>query len=539
MVNNMTTVKKFLEENPLVDHDLVQGKPDWLAFRIDHDGASEANSALGLSKKFKRTDLLHAKHTRIPREFSKFVEEVVFRKGHDLEALARPIAEAKLGESLFPLTCSRGGLSASCDGLTMDGGIGWEHKQWNKDLAAAVEAGELPDEFMPQPQQCLLVTGAKKWIFTVSDGTEDNFVSMEILPDPKWFKRIIAGWEQFNKDLAVYEPQEYIPAATATPTKDLPAITYQMNGLSLTTNLNDEVKPLIMDLVEASKTPLESDQDFADLEALCKKFKLAEDQCALVAQQAVGEIKDVAAFGNDLKELSGIMRQARLDGEKKVVSEKKARKEAMVLKARTQYNEHVASLQAEIAGINISLLLDAPDFAGAIKGLKKMSAMQEALDNMLANDGKVSADEIAKAVREKLAWCKDNAGGKHHLFPDLQALMAKPYEDFCNTIKLRIAEAEAAAKAEAEAKLKAEEEARLKAEQDSQRGDDQEVAATVPASSAPESASPSPSNPDVVVRHQSEISEFLAERKYKDGGRIHSILVEFVKFQAERQKVAA
>ena len=167
MVNNMADLQKFISENELVEHELIQGTPEWEAFRLEHDGASEATVALGLSKKTMRNEMLHAKHTGIAKEFSKFVEEKIFPNGHKVEALARPIIMQKYGIRLFPITCSRGRLSASCDGVTMDGETGWEHKQWNADLAAAVAASELPEDYMAQPQQCMLVTGAKRWIFTV------------------------------------------------------------------------------------------------------------------------------------------------------------------------------------------------------------------------------------------------------------------------------------------------------------------------------------------------------------------------------------
>lgn len=464
-----------IHNEELIEHDLIQGTPEWYSFRLEHDGSSEAAAMLGLSKKIKRTELLHIKHTGIGKEFSDFVQKIL-DNGHEVEALARPIIERKFDIRLFPLTYSRGRPSASCDGITMDCSIGWEHKQWNKELAESVRNGILPDENWPQVQQALMVTGAEKWIFTVSDGTEDNMVSMEILPDSEKLERIRAGWHQFNKDRAAYVPPEVIQPAVAAPIRDLPAIVYKLTGTALSTNLHEDVKPAILALVEQSKKSLETDQDFADLDALCKKFGEAEKQCALVAGQAVGEIKDVDTFCKDLKELQEIMRQARLTGEKKVASEKDARKVAMVAEANKQYAKHVAGLQNEIPSIRLHLLLKAPDFAGSIKGLKSLASMQDALNNALANEGKVKADAVAKDVRNKLAWCKEHAAGMSMLFPDLQSLIGMEMEAFKAVIENRIAkhkqeeadkverirseeEAKARAKVEAEAKAKAEQEA--------------------------------------------------------------------------------
>lgn len=131
---------------------------------------------LGLSPYMKRSELLHIKHTGTPQEFSDYVQERVLDRGHAVEALARVLVEEDIGEELFPVTCAEGKLSASCDGLTMAGDIAFEHKQWNEELALAVENGNVPDSHMPQCQQIMLVTGAERVRFVVSDGTRDRMV---------------------------------------------------------------------------------------------------------------------------------------------------------------------------------------------------------------------------------------------------------------------------------------------------------------------------------------------------------------------------
>src|SRR6185312_17185227 len=100
-------------------HNLVQGSPEWLQFRLEKFGASEAAAMMGLSPLVKRNELLHMKHTCMPQEFSDWVQKNILDYGHEVEALARPIVEEMIGEDLYPVTCSLGKLSASCDGLTM------------------------------------------------------------------------------------------------------------------------------------------------------------------------------------------------------------------------------------------------------------------------------------------------------------------------------------------------------------------------------------------------------------------------------------
>ena len=189
-----------------VTHDLLQGSDEWAQFRLTHCGASEAAAMLGISKKVKRNELLHMKHTGTAKEFSDWVQENILDEGHRLEASARPCVEMQLGEDLYPVTMSIGHISASCDGLTMDERTAWEHKQFNQELFDSLTAGVLPEEHMPQAMQVLMVTGAERLIFTCSDGTDENMVSLETKPNQAWFDNLIDGWNQFRKDLAEYVP---------------------------------------------------------------------------------------------------------------------------------------------------------------------------------------------------------------------------------------------------------------------------------------------------------------------------------------------
>lgn len=137
----------------MIKHKLIQGSPEWVAFRLEHDGASEAAAMLGLSRKNTRNELLHMKHTGMSKEFSEFVQRNILDKGHKVEALARPLIEEAIGDDLYPVTCSNGRLSASCDGLTMgvEGGeIAFEHKQWNAEHSEMVRNNIMPEEHIPQ-----------------------------------------------------------------------------------------------------------------------------------------------------------------------------------------------------------------------------------------------------------------------------------------------------------------------------------------------------------------------------------------------------
>src|SRR5690606_34320605 len=104
-----------------------QGSPAWDAFRRSHFTASEAAAMLGVSKYMTRDQLLALKTTGLAPE-TPAAQQAVFDRGHAAEAAARSIAEEIIGSELFPCTIEddAGELSASMDGLTVLGDIGWE-----------------------------------------------------------------------------------------------------------------------------------------------------------------------------------------------------------------------------------------------------------------------------------------------------------------------------------------------------------------------------------------------------------------------------
>ena len=276
---------------PIV-HSLVQGTPEWEAFRLHYHGASEAAAMLGLSTNMKRNELLHVKKTGTPKEFSQFVQERILDRGHELEALARPLVEEDLGEDLYPVTYSMGKESASCDGLTMLGDIAFEHKQWNEELAELVRQSIVPDSHMPQCQQILMVTGAERVRFTVSDGTRERFVWVDVTPDPKWFDRIRAGWDQFDKDLAEYEPKETDVKPIGRTPETLPALRLQVSGQVTASNLN-EFKEHALAVFAGINRELTTDQHFADAEKTVKWCGEVESRLAAAKEHALSQTASI------------------------------------------------------------------------------------------------------------------------------------------------------------------------------------------------------------------------------------------------------
>ncbi|WP_343743122.1 YqaJ viral recombinase family protein [Herbaspirillum huttiense] len=425
-------------------HDLQQGSPEWEQFRLTHYGASEAAVMLGISPKGTRSELLRLKYLGDSKQFSDWVRENILDKGHESEALARPITSDEIDDDLYPRVCSAQimpawasfEMSASTDGLTLSKRVAWEHKHWNDSLAESVRAGVLPDEYMPQCQQIMMVTGAQKVIFTVSDGTRENRVSMEVLPDAEWQERILAGWCQFDKDLAAYQLPEAEKVLAAEPVLALPAVAVQVSGQIEVRQNFKTFEAALRNFLESSliREP-QTDQDFVDLDGQIKMMKEAEAALDAAEAQMLAQINTVDEAKRQKDMLAKLLRDNRLMAEKLLASEKDRRRAELIETARKAMTAHGEALQSEIQGVRLAVAM--PDFAGAIKGLKSLTSMKEKLDAALAN-GKAAADMAAADIRKKLAWLSEHADEHRALLADLQQLVAKPMEDFQLTITSRI-----------------------------------------------------------------------------------------------------
>lgn len=415
-------------------HDLIQGTEAWHEFRLRHFGSSEAAAMLGLSTKTKRTELLHAKHTGIAKEFSEWLQVNVLDHGHEVEAKARPIIERIFGIELGPVTCSIGKLSASCDGLTMFHDTAFEHKQWNEALAAAVRAKQLPEEHMPQCQQIAMVTGAERVIFVVSDGTEENMEYMEVLPDPAWAQRIEAGWEQFEKDLAEYVPQAAEVKAVGRAPETLPALLVEISGQVTNTNL-PAFKAQALAVFQNINRDLQTDEDFADADKTAKWCQGVEDRLKAAKEHALSQTASIDELFRALDEISAEARRTRLDLGKLVEARKQAMKEEIVAGGVAAFREHMTSLNTAIGKDYMPAIV--ADFGGAIKGLRSLTSMRDAVATTLAN-AKIQADAKFKTIMANMNWLREHAQDYIGLFADTKTLVLKEHDDFKAVVQLRI-----------------------------------------------------------------------------------------------------
>ncbi len=444
-------------------HNVVPGSAEWLQLRTGYRTASEAPAMMGASKYQTRTALLYQKKTGVSPDVDGYTQGL-FDRGHKTEAEARAIVETMIDDDLYPVTCTddAGYLLASLDGRTYSGSILFEHKLWSEDLAAQVRAKELTPHYYWQMEQQLLVTGAEMVIFVCSDGTEDNFVQMEYRAVPGRSEQLMAGWEQFDADLAAYVPTEAVAPVVAAPQLGLPAVSITVNGsIALVDNLDKFGQALKAYVERINKKP-ETDQDFADLESNVKALKAAEDALDAAESGALAQTDSIDTMRKTVALYRETARSNRLLIEKLVKAEKEARRMAIISEAVAELHTHIRKCNDRIGKPYMPAIPG--DFAGVVKGLKSLDSMKDKVSTELARC-KIAANEAADRIQANLET--KGLHGYSFLFADIATLCLKPAEDFQNTVTARITthEAQEAARLESEReKIRAEEQAKAQRE---------------------------------------------------------------------------
>ena len=444
--------------------------------RVSHFNASDCAAMLGCSPYTSRDELLHRMHTGLAPEVDAATQRR-FDNGHRAEALARPLAEQIIGEELAPLVGVSGKFSASFDGLTMMGDTAWEHKLLGQQLSYDPwdegNGDHLPLHYRAQLEHQMIVSGAERVLFMASKWNGDDLVEERhcwYAGDMKLRDQIIAGWSQFEKDLVAYTPAERAAPVTAAPMDNLPAVVVQVQGaLTVAGNL-PAFGQALRSFIERIPLKPATDQQFADAEAACKALKKAEDALTQAEDGALAQISDVEQMRRAVADLKELARTTRLATEKLVKAEKDARRTEKVMAARAEFDKHVARLQLDIKGVR--LMVPAPDFGGAIKGMSSIASMDDKLTAALI-EGQANANTVAGRVMNNLQSL-DSVPQFAHLFADRQELAYKDAETLELLMQKRV-DAEAARleaerqRIQAEAERKAREAAEREAEAERQR----------------------------------------------------------------------
>ena len=419
-------------------HQLVQGSPEWEAFRFQHDGASEIKTVMGLDKKTTRAQLLRMKATGATKEFSAWVQENVLNRGHEIEALARPFAVEFAGvDGFYPATVSIGRLSASSDGLDMPDETAWECKSLNQENGPIVKSGRVPDEHMPQCQQVLMVTGADRLLFTVSDGTRENTHHVWVEPDTDWFDRIRAAWRQFNEDLASYQHQDVEAEPVRKVAPSLPVLVLDFEGAVTVTSNIDAFEAVVQSRIDAVPATFETDQEFDDAKADIKFLKEdVEDALEDALTRFLKKNEPIQIVVDAVRRLQERARNKRLPLTRAVDDQSKT----IRIKIKGQYEaEAVSHMDALNARIGKPYMPSIPvDFATAMKGKKTIKSLRDACSQALANF-KISASAIADGIQVNMRYAQENASEYGFLFADFKTIVLKATDDFQSTLTSRIA----------------------------------------------------------------------------------------------------
>jgi len=444
--------------------DLTQGSPEWLEHRDKFKNASEAPVIMGASPYKSRDALLREKKTGDRPEHSAHTE-ALFQRGHDAEAAARPIVEQQIGEELYPVVATRGELGASFDGITLMEDVVWECKLWNEGKAADVRAGKAPEQDYWQLVHQFYVSGAQKIIYTVTDGTADKLESLHIDRTEEVeqdIKRLLAAWNQFDKDLKVYEPQEVKAEVVGRAPEDLPSLRVEITGMVKASNL-EQFKAHADSVIKSISRDLVSDQDFADAEKTVRWLADVEKRIDAAKEHALSQTASIDDLFRALDGIKEDYRATRLELDKLVKAEKTNRREEIRRQAQNAFEEGMKTYNDRLGGSITMPPMDC-DIAGKMKGRRTIATLEEAAGTEVARalseavvifEGIQENLEVLTAYNEKYAF----------LLTDKQDLVQKPKADMVTLVEARIAQHESAMKAEAE-RLAEQERERIRAEEE-------------------------------------------------------------------------
>jgi predicted phage-related endonuclease len=455
---------------------LKQGSPEWLAYRRTKRNASDAPAMMGCSPYETRSALLRRVHSGIDAEVDSGKQRL-FDEGHGAEALCRLLAEQLIGEDLVPAVVARGDLSASLDGRTLMADCDWEHKLMRDELRSllpvdaigSVHVGDsLPLYHRVQIAHQQHCSGAKRTLFSASKWKDDGTLAEPtrhcwVRRDERLIADVLAGWEQFEVDLAAYVPTDVVPAVTARAVESLPAVSVRLDGqLAVQSNLPAFGAALKAFVAKIPARPA-TDQEFADAEAACKSLKKAEDALEAAESNAMAGIANVEAMRRMVADFKDVARTARLASEKMVKARKEQIREDECRRGRQAVDEHMQALNARLGQRLMPML--AFNFPEAIKGLKTIDSVRNAIDTEIARV-KIEANTTADKIDANLKAIA--AAGAPSLFPDAQALVLKAADDLAAVIAQRLAVEHQRQEKERE-RIRAEEAARIEREQAADR----------------------------------------------------------------------
>lgn len=396
---------------------LEQGTPEWHEHRRKYFNASEAPAMLGVSSYKTRAELLIERKTGVYKEVSEAVK-ARFAEGHRAEALARAVIEEELIDDLYPAVCVDGKFSASLDGMTDDHRIGFEHKLLNKKLRDAMPektgwntASNLPIEYRVQMEHQMLVSGVKAIVFTASEWDADckcvDMRKARYESDPELRQRIIFGWKAFEEDLAKPLPVEIKQLkASAHPVEVVPSpkvTVTSVNGvLRVDAKLLDAWGEELQGFIDGVAAGSQREDYYTICKAAADTLKEAEVALKTAFDAGLAHIEGYTEIRDMVSALCKRAKDARLLFDGIYDKENKARKEAIIQRARVQFEDYLYDAIQRCRSAGGELSASMPDFAAAIKGKSSMDKIQDKVTATLIS-AKGDVELLEQQVKNNLA----------------------------------------------------------------------------------------------------------------------------------------
>lgn len=440
---------------------LKQGSQEWLNHRLNFYNASDAAAMLGLSIYESRNDFLK-RMAFFDKDVNKF-QQKIYDKGHEYEALARPLAEKIIGDDLFPvvgISDNHPKLSASFDGLTLLENIGFEHKTLNEKIAKVRTIDDLDEQYLIQMEHQLIVSDAEKILFLATKWNGPELIDSKhfwYFSDAVRRAKILNGWNDFEKDLNEYKANYKPEIVTIAKQMDaLPVLQVQVKGEVLASNIN-AYKETAFAVLDNIQTSLKTDQDFADASEVVKWCKAAEDKLKNAKANIINQTSSIAEVLTIIEQIEKKTANKRLTLSKLIETEKEARKIELINKYRQVINETYTAFQNQTG---VALIKTADNFANEIKNKRNLDTINDAL--FARTREIVALIELQKSnVLNNLDYLKTFDNSLKDLV-NVDRFIIEPTDKFKLLLQASIAEIEAALKARA--KLQAESEAKAKAE---------------------------------------------------------------------------
>ncbi len=426
---------------------LNQNTPKWHEHRAKHRNASEAPVIFGVSPYATRAEFIKMNATGDTKAITRF-QQMLFDRGHAVEAISRPIVEKLIGKTLYPpvIVDDNDDLSASMDGLTANLITGWECKSMNAGKRKFVDHGHVPDCDAPQLAQAFKINGKMQEIlYTLSDGTKENTVTIVVKREhlQHLIDKMDATWDQYDHDLKNYDLSQPIEGEVVGKTlTELPYLAVRAEGKVLASNI-DEYKSYAIDFFNGISTDLQTDQDYADAAEAVKFCQSVEDRLVAVKQDVLAQTADIDSLFCAIDEIAETARRKRLEVDKLAKARKEAQRAEIVESRVQRLRDHIKAL-APMDRVSPSAYVPErynpqQDIAEAMKGKKLVSALKAAADQVVA-DHMIQINTRYQVAVENHGIALELVTDHDFLFKDLTPYVSLPKDAVAAMIKQEIAE---------------------------------------------------------------------------------------------------